>query len=173
VAVVSRIKAKKLPSRVAGRRSPNLAGAIDGTIVATAVVAGLGKAEATPWRALGLLVATGTFFWAAHVYAILLAGRIHGHHRMGGADVRRVMALEWPQLQAGVPLALPLVAGAAGIIGDELSLSLALLIGVLALVGWGVVFARRERQSPANVVIVALLNASVGLLIVALKAALP
>jgi hypothetical protein len=173
VAVVSRIKAKKLPSRVAGRRSPNLAGAIDGTIVATAVVAGLGKAEATPTHALGLLVATGTFFWAAHVYAYLLAGRIHGHHRMGAEDVRRVMVLEWPQLQAALPLSLPLVAGALGLIDDTLSLSLALLVGVLALVGWGVVFARREGQSPANVVIVALLNACVGLLIVSLKAALP
>jgi hypothetical protein len=173
VAVVSRIRAKKLPSRVAGRRSPNLAGAIDGTIVATAVVAGLGAAEATPIHALGLLVATGSFFWAAHVYAHLLAGRIHGHHRMRGADVRRVMALEWPQLYAGVPLALPLAAGALGLVDEELSLGLALGDGVIALIAWGVVFARREGQGPAGVVVVALLNASVGLLIVGMKAALP
>jgi hypothetical protein len=173
VAVVSRIKAKKLPSRVAGRRSPNLAGAIDGTIVATAVVAGLGKAEATPWHALGLLVATGTFFWAAHVYAYLLAGRIHGHHQMGFADVRHVMWLEWPQLYASVPLALPLIAGVFDVIPAGVALSLALLVGVLTLVGWGVVFARREGQGRAGVVIVALLNAGVGLLIVSLKAALP
>jgi hypothetical protein len=173
VAVVSRIKAKKYPSRVAGRRSPNLAGAIDGTIVATAVVAGLGKAEATPWHALGLLVATGTFFWTAHVYAHLLAGRIHGHHRMGVADIRRVMALEWPQLYAAVPLTVPLLAGALDLIDDDVSLSLALLVGVLTLVGWGVVFARREGQGPAGVAVVAVMNGAVGLLIVSLKAALP
>jgi len=173
MAVVSRIKAKKLPSRVAGRRSANLAGAIEGTIVATAVVAGLGAAEATPVHALGLLLATGTFFWAAHVYAHLLAGRIHGHHRMGGGAVRRVMALEWPQLYAALPLALPLAAGAVGVVDDEVSLALALLVGVLALVGWGVVFARREGQRHMGVVVVALLNAAVGLLIVGLKAALP
>jgi hypothetical protein len=173
MAVVSRIRAKKIPSHVVGRRSPNLAGAIDGTIVATAVVAGLGKAEATPARALGLLLATGTFYWAAHVYAVLLAGRIHGHHRMGFADVRRVMVLEWPQLQAALPLALPILAGAAGLIDGDVSLSLALAVGVLALVGWGVVFARREGEGAVGVVIVALLNACVGLLIVSLKAALP
>jgi len=173
MAVVARIRAKKLPSRVAGRRSPNLAGAIDGTIVATAVVAGLGKAEATPSRALFLLVATGTFFWSAHVYAYLLAGRIHGHHRMGGRDVRTVMALEWPQLQACVPLAIPLVAGALGLLDAATSLALALLVGVLTLVGWGVVFARREGQPPWGVAVVAILNACVGVLIVALKAALP
>src|SRR3954470_9096590 len=127
MAVASRIKAKKIPSHILGRRSPNLAGAIEGTIIATAVVAGLDEAQATPARALLLLAATGTFFWAAHVYALLLAGRIHGHHRMRPGDVGRVMAIEWPLLQACSPLALPLVLGAAGLIGDDLSLTLALI----------------------------------------------
>jgi hypothetical protein len=34
---------KYVPSRVAGRRSPNLAGVIYGTILATALVAGYGQ----------------------------------------------------------------------------------------------------------------------------------
>ena len=93
-------------------------------------------------------------------------------HR-GERDVRQVMALEWPQLQAGVPLAIPLVAGALGLLDAATSLALALLVGVLTLVGWGVVFARREGQPPWGVALVAILNACVGLLIVALKAALP
>lgn len=173
MAVVARIRAKKLPSHVAGRRSPNLAGAIEGTIIATAVVAGLDEAQATPTRALLLLFATGTFFWAAHVYALLLAGRIHGRHRMRPADVRGVMALEWPLLQAGSPLSLPLLAGALGLIDESLSLSLALLVGVLMLVAWGVLFARREGHGPTGVLVAALLNGFVGLVIVALKAALP
>src|SRR4051812_21628010 len=153
MAVVARIRAKKLPSRVAGRRSPNLAGAIEGTIIATAVVAGLGKAEATPIHALFLLAATGTFFWAAHVYALLLAGRIHGQHRMRPGDISTVISLEWPLLQAGSPLTVPLLAGAFGIIGDALSLSLALLVGVLMLVAWGVLFARREGHRPGGVLV--------------------
>jgi hypothetical protein len=173
VAVAARIRAKKLPSRLAGRRSPNLAGAIEGTIIATAVVAGVDKAEATPVRALLLLFATGTFFWAAHVYAVLLAGRIHGRHRMRLRDIGRVMALEWPLLQAGSPLCLPLVAGALGIIASDLSLSLALLTGVLMLVAWGALFARREGHRSGGVLVAALLNGFVGLFIVSLKAALP
>src|SRR4051794_17495619 len=142
MAVVARIRSRKLPSRLAGRRSRNLAGAIEGTIIATAVVAGLDEAEATPVRALLLLAATGTLFWAAHVYALLLAGRIHGRHRMRAADVGEVMALEWPLLQAVSPLSLPLLAGALDIISDDVSLDLALLVGVLMLVAWGVLFAR-------------------------------
>jgi hypothetical protein len=173
VAVAARIKSKKLPSRLAGRRSPNLAGAIEGTIIATAVVAGLDEAEATPTRALLLLSATGTFFWAAHVYALLLAGRIHGRHRMRPGDVGRVMALEWPLLQAVSPLGLPLLAGALGIIGSGLSLSLALLFGVLMLIGWACLFARREGHGRGGIIVAGLLNGFVGLSIVALKAALP
>lgn len=173
MAVATRIKDKKLPSRLAGRRSRNLAGAIEGTIIATAVVAGLGSAEATPGRALLLLVATGTLFWGAHVYALLLAGRIHGRHRMRPGDIRSLMALEWPLLQAVSPLSLPLVAGALGIISDDVSLTLALLFGVLMLVAWGVLFARREGHRPAGVLAAGLLNGGVGVFIVLLKAALP
>jgi hypothetical protein len=173
MAVASRIKAKKIPSHLVGRRSPNLAGAIEGTIIATAVVAGLDQANATPGRALMLLVATGTFFWAAHVYALLLAGRIHGRHQMGLPDVARVMSLEWPLLQAASPLCVPLLVGAAGVLDDDWSLALALLTGVVMLVAWGVLFARREGHGPGGVLIAALLNGFVGLFIVALKAALP
>jgi hypothetical protein len=173
MAVASRIRAKKLPSRVAGRRAPNLAGAIYGTIVATAVVAGLDEASATPLRALVLLLATGTFFWAAHVYALLLAERIQGRHRMNRTDVGRVMVLERPLLYAGLPLALPLAAGSLGLISKNFSLGSALLVGVLTLVAWGVVFARREGQGPTGIITAAILNGVVGFIIVALKAALP
>ena len=65
--------------RLAGRRSSNLAGAIYGTIVATAVVAGLDeKNTVSAARAFWILLASGVFFWAAHVYAFLLADRLHG-----------------------------------------------------------------------------------------------
>ena len=84
MAVAARIKEKHLPSRVAGKRSPSLVGAIEGTIIATAVVVGLDESDSvTPHRGFWILVATGSFFWIAHVYADLLADRIKGHHRMG------------------------------------------------------------------------------------------
>ena len=46
MAVAARIKEKHLPSRVAGKRSPSLVGAIEGTIIAMAVV--VGWMRATP-----------------------------------------------------------------------------------------------------------------------------
>ena len=171
---IERIKDKRYPSRVAGRRSPNLVGTIEGTIVAMAVAAGLSEsATVSELRALWILLATGAFFWVAHVYADLLAGRIQGRHRMRGRDVVGVMSREWPLFQSTFWLAVPLLLGALGLFDRETSLNLAVLVGAAALVCWGVVFSRREGYGLAGIVGAASVNATVGLLIIALKVALP
>jgi hypothetical protein len=170
VTTVARIRAKHLPSRVAGRRSPSLVGAIEGTIVATAVVAGLDESDSvSPLRASWIVVATGTFFWVAHVYADLVAARFKGHHRMQRQDITRVMAAEWPLLQSSFVLAVPLLLGGLGALDDGIAFDLAWLGGIAALVTWGVVFARREGHGLAGVIGAASLNAAVGLLIIGLK----
>ena len=169
---IERIKDRRLPSRVAGRRSPNLVAAIEGTIVATAVVATIDASDSrSPTGAFWILLATGTFFWIAHVYADLLAARIKGHHRMRREDVAHVLHREWPLLQASLLLAVPLALGALGILNGEAALDLALAVGVTALFGWGVVFSRREGHGLAGILAAASLNAAVGLIIIGLKVA--
>jgi hypothetical protein len=157
--------------RLAGRRSPNLAGAIYGTIVATAVVAGLDERNASPLRALLILLATGAFFWAAQVYAYLLADRLHGRNRMKRDDVSRIMSREWPLFQSSFPLAVPLALGSLGIVEGDSALGLATLVGVASLVAWGILFSRREGHGLAGIVGAATANAAVGLLILGLKLA--
>ena len=170
MATIERIREKRLPSRVAGRRSPNLVGAIEGTIIALAVVATIDASDSSsPLRAFWLLLATGTFFWIAHVYADLLASRIKGHHRMQREDVAHVLHREWPLLQASLLLAVPLALGVLGIVSGDAALDLAMAVGVTALVGWGVVFSRREGHGLAGVIGAASINAAVGLAIVGLK----
>jgi hypothetical protein len=170
---VEPITVKTLASRVSGRRSPNLAGAIYGTIVATAVMAGLDeRASVSPPRALWILLASGVFFWTAHVYASLLADRIQGHRRTKRDDVRRVLSREWPLFQSSFPLAIPLALGGLGIIAGDTALSLATLVGVATLIAWGVGFSRREGYGLAGIIGVASANAAVGLFIVGLKVAL-
>ena len=157
-----------------GRRAPNLVGAIEGTIVATAVVAGLSEStNVSSTRAFWILLATGTFFWVAHAYADLLAARIKGHHRMRRDDVTRVLSHEWPLLQASFLLAVPLGLGAIDVLSGETALSLATLVGVAALVAWGVVFARREGHGLPGIIGAASLNGAVGLIIIGFKVAVP
>jgi hypothetical protein len=158
--------------RPAGRRSANLAGAIYGTILATAVVAGLDeRTGVTAPRALAFLLGTGAILWAAHVYADLLADRIQGHRRTKRDDVRRVMSREWPLFQSSLPLAVPLALGWLGVLGEETALGLATLVGIVALVSWGVGFARREGYGVVGIAGAATVNAAVGLLIIGLKVA--
>ena len=170
--VAGRMADRRLPSRLAGRRAPNLVGTIEGAIVATALVAGLDEADSvSPARAVWLLLATGAFFWLAHAYADLLAGRIQGHYRMKRHDIVRVVYREWPLFQSTFPLAVPLLLGALGLLSAGTAFNLAWMIGVVALIGWGVLFARREGYGLAGVVATASMNASVALLIIVLKVA--
>jgi hypothetical protein len=162
-----------LASRTVGRRSPNLAGAIYGTLIATAVVAGLDEATSvSSGRALAILLGTGVVIWAAQVYACLLADRIQCHRGTKRSDVSRVMSREWPVFQASLPLAIPLVLGWTGVLGGETAVGLATLVGVAALIGWGVNFARREGYGIGGIAGVATVNAALGLLIIGLKSVL-
>ena len=170
MAVAETIRAKHLPSRLVGRRAANLVGTIEGTLVATAVVAGLDEADSvTPGRALWLLLASGAFFWVAHAYADLLAGRIQGQYGMNRRDVALVLSREFPLFRSTFVLAVPLALGAVGVLGAGPAFDLSWLVGVAALVAWGVVFARREAYGFAGIVGTAGANACVGLLIIVLK----
>jgi hypothetical protein len=172
--VVEPLTVKVLASRVSGRRSPNLVGAIYGTIVATAVVGGLGERPSiSPSHALWILLASGVFFWVAHVYATLLAARIQERRPMKRAEVRDALTGDWPLFQSCVPLAIPLALGWLGILGDRTALALATFVGVVTLVALGISFARREGYGLGGIVACASVNASVGLFIIGLKVALP
>ena len=160
------------PRVAVGLGSANLAGAVYGTIVATAVVLGLSKASASPARAFWILVGSGVFFWAAHVYAELVAQRLHAHRPMTRADAARVMRREWPLFQATFPLAVPLALGALGVISPHGARDLAAFVGVATLALWGAAIARREGCGAAGAIGAAAANAAVGLSLVALKLAL-
>ena len=165
---------KYLPSRVVGRRSPNLAAVIYGTILATAGVSSLHESGlVTAARALGIILATGAVIWAARVYAYLLAERLQGKRRMHPRDVWRVGAREWPIFQATLPLSLPLALGALGILSRDAAFSFATLVGVAMLIGWGVLFSHRAGHGAAGLVGAAAVNFLVGLLIVGLELAIP
>jgi hypothetical protein len=173
--MATRMTTFRLPPglRLAGRSSPNLAGAIYGTIVATAVAAGLDdKSSVSAARAFWILLGSGVFLWAAHVYAFLLADRLHGRHRMKRDDIRRVISREWPLFQSTFPLAVPLALGALGLIDRDSALGLATFVGVVTLAAWGVVFSYREGYGLAGIGAAATANAIVGLFIIGLKVAL-
>jgi hypothetical protein len=159
-----------------GQREPSgrprgVAAAIYGQILITAVVAALSE-DSTLAVGYMLLSAATTVavLWVAHVYAEVLARGIHIRRRMDRADVRSVLAEEWPMLETAVPTIIVLLLGMAGAFSRNTTVSLAVGVGVATLCVWGFLFGRAAGESWTSSLASAATTGALGLVIVALKA---
>jgi hypothetical protein len=149
-------------------RVPESAGAIYGTIAAMAVIAGTAK-DPAHGKALELTIATLLVFWLAHVYAHALAHHLRGARRLDWSAVRASMAEEWSMLQGPVPLLVLLVLGELGVLEERQAVRLALWLGVVELVTWATLYARRQRWSWFTALTAGAVNGLFGLVIVVLE----
>ena len=146
-----------------------IAGAIYGTILATTVVASLGSNPDKLNRSILIVLFTSAVFWAAHVYSLIVAGRMVARRRLTRREVRQIAGNEWPMLQSSLPVVLPLVLGALGWISRDAASNIAMLVGIAALFVYGVLLGLRERRGIISVVFNALVVGSFGILILLLK----
>ena len=149
-------------------RTPESAGAIYGTIAAMAVIAGSAKSS-EPGEALGLTIATLLVFWLAHVYAHALAHHLRGAKRLDWSAVKVAMAEEWSLLQGPLPLLLLLALGELGILEERQAVRLALWLGVVELVTWATLYARRQSWPWLTALTAGAVNGVFGLIIVILE----
>jgi hypothetical protein len=150
-------------------RTPESAGAIYGTIAAMAVIAGT-AADPGHGKALGLTIASLLVFWVAHVYAHALAHHLRGARRLDWSAVRAAMVEEWSLLQGPVPLLLLLALGELGVLEERQAVRLALWLGVVELVTWAVLYARRQRWPWLTALTAGAVNGLFGVIIVVLEA---
>jgi hypothetical protein len=150
-------------------RATDTAGAIYGTIVATAVIGGGAKYKA-PGYLLALTIGTLVVFWLAHVYAEALAHHLQGSGKLSWAPVVEAMARERPMLLAPLPALVMLLLGALHVLPDGVAVNLALWAGVAQLFGWGVTYARHQHWGWPGALITGLVNGTFGVVIVFLKA---
>lgn len=144
---------------------------IYGTILITALVAGLSEDESIDaWRILVSVTATALVFWAAHVYAEVLSQRLAAGRSLSWAEMSRAMGEELPMIQAGIPAGLALGLAALGFYSTETGVTLAIGFGVASLFAYGIVLGHREGASRMQTLVGATLNGAFGLVIVALKA---
>jgi hypothetical protein len=173
------------------------AGAVYGSLLAAAVVAGAG-ADGTPLAPTDLafaLVGTGVVFWAAHVYARVVGERPRSRAPAttaaraaeGGAatsgsrrnpqdlTARRVAVVarrEWPMVEAALPpTAVALFGGLAGVPAAAVAWA-ALGIAVASQVGWAMVAAAAAGVRRSGVAVSGVANLVLGLLIVLLEVSL-
>jgi hypothetical protein len=144
---------------------------IYGTILITALVAGLSEDEdIDAWRILVSVTATATVFWIAHVYAEVLSQRLAAGRSLAWREIARALDDEAPMLMAGIPAALALALAALGFYTTDTGVTLAIGFGVAALFAYGIVLGRREKAGRMQTFLGACLNGAFGLVIVALKA---
>lgn len=147
------------------------AGAIYGTIVATAVIAGAAR-HRPPGPVLALTLATLVVFWLAHVYAAALSHQLRGATRLHWATLTGAMAEEQPMLAAPAPSLLLLLLGALGVLGDQPAENLAVWAGVAQLVGWGAAYARLQGWRWHVALVAGAINGMLGAVIIVLTALL-
>jgi hypothetical protein len=146
----------------------NPGGAIYGTIVASAVIAASAAGSKSPDLILTATVATLLVFWLAHVYAHFLDHEVR-HDRTRWRVLASVMGQELSMLAAPALSILFLLLGALGVLNEPLAVRLALWIGVVQLVGWGIDVARRRGRAWPAALLTGLINGAFGLVIIILE----
>ena len=128
----------------------DFAGAIYGQVLAGGAVVALSRHDETPIQIATAVAATMVVFWVAHVYALVMSRSVveSGPIRLG--DFNHLAAREWPMVQAAAPAVVALVLAAAGVWSRETGITVALILGVVDLVGWGIAICRRSGRSRAG-----------------------
>ena len=153
--------------------SRTIAGTVYGTIVVMATLAaGGGDPPLDAWRLAVLVVATVVVLWVAHVYAHGLAESVRLGHRLEAQELREIARRELAIVLAAAGPVTALVLGAAGVIRESRAIWLALLVCLVMLLAQGVQYARVEHLGRFGTFVSVALNLALGLVIVALKAAL-
>jgi len=145
-------------------------GAIYGTILVTALVAGLSEdPDYTSRDILESVLVTAAVFWLAHVYARVLGERVGGDERGARALTRAAMVEEWPLLQAAALPCAALLLAVAGLFSRNTGVNLAIGLGVPSLFVFGFLCARRLHRPVMGALLTGGINALAGLVIIVLK----
>ena len=147
----------------------HIAGAIYGTILATAVVAAAAHDVTRVSQTFAVVAITSAVFWAAHVYSLSVAARIVVKRPLTWMEKQSIAVAEWPMLQSSWPILLALLLGSLGIIDKKTASYLAVIVGIGALFTYGVIMGRQEAVSWPKVLLNAVITAAFGIVILAMK----
>ena len=147
-----------------------LGGFIYGTILTLSVIIAGAKAYPdAPGQIAALVVTTTIVFWLAHVYAHGAAYSIGHDKHLSLAVLGLIARREASILEASVPSVAALLAGWLGLFSEQVSVWVALGLGLGVLMFSGLVFARVERLGWLGTLVVVTLNVTLGVILVGLK----
>ncbi len=157
-------------SSAAHERAANYSAAIYGSILVTALVATLDEEHADAQAMSIALLSTTIVFWLAHVWADVVGERIETGKSFTVGRCKLMARRQWPMIEAAAAPVAALVLAWAGVLALDVAVWLALVIGIVQLGAWGMVVGFRSSSAWPLAVASGLVNATFGLVIVALKA---
>ena len=160
------------PAPLVGRppRGHDYTPAVYGSVLAASVIVSSGESRG-PLTLAVLLMISGIIFWLAHVYAATVASVHGGWHT---AAIRTGMRREWPVAAAAIPPAVAaLASGWIPDISPSDGIWVAFLVAVVEQQLWGLAAVRHAKLTGTALTRTVALNLCVGIVIVALKLAIP
>jgi hypothetical protein len=151
------------------RLATDYAGAIYGSIVATALIGALRETDITAKEMTLNVAGTMIVLWIAHTWAAIAGERIHLGHGFLGHRVKALGREEWPIVEAGFVPLIPLVLGWMGVLSLHDAALLAIALGIGQLFLWGFVLGRRVYHTWLGAILAALGDGAVGVVIVLLE----
>jgi hypothetical protein len=151
------------------RPATDYAGAIYGSIIATALIGALREADVTAKQLTLDVAATMLIFWIAHTWAAIAGERIHLGHGLLWHRVKALGREEWPIVEASFLPIVALVLGWVGLLAEDTAAKLALAIGIGQLCFWGFVLGRRVYGTRLGAGLAALGDGAIGIVIVLLE----
>jgi LPXTG-motif cell wall-anchored protein len=150
----------------------DLAGVIYGIILATALIGAFSEQPKVGQIATFVAVlGSAVIFWLAHGYAHILAAGVVDREPISAAAVREALVRQLPLVFGALPPALVLLAAPLGILSEDNSDNLAMLVGVALLTAFGLVAARRRQAGIIGTVVLTGVSAGLGLVMIGLKSA--
>jgi hypothetical protein len=151
------------------RSAEHYRAAVYGSILVTALIAVLNHEHATASALVGDVAATVGVFWLAHVWSGMVGERVIAGRRFDWRRAARIAAEEWPMVESAGPPLLALVLAWVGLWDVDTGTTIALVIGVGHLVGWGVVIGRRTYETWFASIVTGLVDGALGVGIVLLE----
>jgi len=146
-------------------------GAVYGTLVSLAVVAGLSEDPAASAGEIDIaLLITAVSFALAHGYTELLAVRVNEPDESWREHLRAAARHQWALLESAAIPAACLLLGVVGLLSRNAAIWLAIAVELVELFGWGTALGRGHGQSFVRAVAGGVGALLVGVAIAALKA---
>jgi hypothetical protein len=145
--------------------------AVYGSIIAAALLGAFQEEHVSSSSTALALDSTMAVFWLAHVWSAIVGERIHLGIDFTMGHAGEIARAEWPLVESAFGPTAVLLLGWAGLFGHDAASTIALVLCVLQLVGWGFLVGRRAYDHWWSALLSGVINGVLGIALVALEIA--